>query len=112
MKPYNMPEFKTETEEADWYFDHQDVVLKAFEDAAANGTLRQGDPLAEFEEAADDLRLQLKLTGVDATLAKTQAEKKGVSYETYVSTLIHEALAKEAAYAGDLQASGKQAEAA
>ena len=37
-----IPDFKNETEEAQWWNSHEDDIARAFERAAANGTLGQG----------------------------------------------------------------------
>lgn len=38
-KMLSTPDFKSEKEEADWWFGNQDLILKEFEEAAADGSL-------------------------------------------------------------------------
>jgi hypothetical protein len=42
MKVFDTPVFQNEQEEAEWWDAHQDELADAFEEAAANGTLRMG----------------------------------------------------------------------
>jgi hypothetical protein len=37
-----LPDFASETEEAKWWYENQDLVGKMFEQAARDGTLRHG----------------------------------------------------------------------
>ena len=37
-----IPKFPSEADEANWWFDHREEVAKAFEEAAADGSLRPG----------------------------------------------------------------------
>ena len=42
MEKTILPDFKSEAEEAQWWFDHQDELDKDFAQAAAEGRLGQG----------------------------------------------------------------------
>ena len=42
MEKRILPDFKSEAEEAKWWFDHQDELDKDFEQAAAEGRLGRG----------------------------------------------------------------------
>jgi hypothetical protein len=42
MEKRILPDFKSEAEEAKWWFDNQDELLKDFEQAAAEGRLGCG----------------------------------------------------------------------
>jgi hypothetical protein len=46
-----VPKFATETEEADWWFDNQDLLLAEFKLAAAEGRLGRGTLKRRMEEA-------------------------------------------------------------
>src|SRR6185312_463191 len=94
-----MPKFKTEREEADWWADNPDFILQEFKRAKAEGRLGHGTVkgLAAERQAARSTTIRLDPT--DLSLAKTQAEKKGLRYQTYLKMLIHEALGREEAKA-------------
>lgn len=88
-----LPKFKDEAEEAKWWFDNQDIVLKMFQKAKAEGRLGHGTVMKQLAEK----RLAAKSTTIrldpaDVSLAKSQAERKGLRYQTYLKMLIHEAL--------------------
>jgi predicted DNA binding CopG/RHH family protein len=88
-----LPDFKSEAEEAKWWFDHRDEVLDEFEQAAEDGTLLKGE--AAKVKAIPTTTIRLDPTDIE--LARTQAEKKGLKYQTYLKMILHEALVKEAA---------------
>lgn len=87
-----LPEFKSEAEEAKWWFDHQDELDKEFAEAAADGTLGRGTAARLGGLPTTTIRLD----PVDIQMAREQAEKRGLKYQTYLKMLIHEALAREA----------------
>ena len=87
-----LPDFKSEDEEAKWWFDNQDELLKDFEQAATEGTLGRGTAARIGGLPTTTIRLD----PVDIEMARTQAEKKGLKYQTYLKMLLHEALTREA----------------
>lgn len=92
-----MPRFTSEREEADWWFNNPDFILQEFKRAKAEGRLGHGTVarrMAEIKPAAKSTTI--RLDPADLSLAKAQAEKKGLRYQTYLKMLIHEALGKEA----------------
>ena len=87
-----IPGFASEAEEAKWWFDHQDEFLEDFKEAAANGTLGQGTVARRMGLPTTTIRLD----PVDIQMAREQAEKRGLKYQTYLKMLLHEALTREA----------------
>ena len=81
------PEFKSEAEEAAWWDSHQDLVLNHFEQAAKSGTLGRGTL-----ERGRTPTTTIRLDRTDIELAKIQAEKLGLRYQTYLKMIIHQAL--------------------
>jgi predicted DNA binding CopG/RHH family protein len=84
------PEFTSEAEEAKWWFDNQDALDREFAQAAEEGRLgvwtaakRMGIPTTT-----------IRLDPADIELARKQAEKRGLKYQTYLKMLLHEALLK------------------
>jgi predicted DNA binding CopG/RHH family protein len=86
-----LPDFKSEAEEAKWWFDHQDELDQDFAEAAANGTLGRGTAARLGGLPTTTIRLD----PVDIQIAREQAEKRGLKYQTYIKMLLHEALARE-----------------
>lgn len=87
-----LPDFKSEAEEAKWWFDHQDELDKDFAEAAANGTLGRGTAARLGALPTTTIRLD----PIDIQMAREQAEKRGLKYQTYLKMLLHEALTRKA----------------
>jgi predicted DNA binding CopG/RHH family protein len=87
-----LPDFQSEAEEAKWWFDHQNELDKDFAEAAANGTLGRGTAAARAGLPTTTIRID----PIDIQMARDQAEKRGLKYQTYLKMLIHEALTREA----------------
>jgi predicted DNA binding CopG/RHH family protein len=87
-----LPDFANEAEEVKWWFDHQDEILDDFEQAAKDGSLLRG-PAAKVRAIPTTT---IRLDPADIELARQQAEKRGLKYQTYLKMVLHEALLKEA----------------
>ena len=94
-----MPKFKSEREEADWWFNNPDFALQVLQRAKAEGRLGHGTARRMAEAKAAAKSTTIRLDANDLSLAKAQAEKKGLRYQTYLKMLIHEALGREEARA-------------
>lgn len=92
METRVLPEFKSESEEAKWWFEHQDELDKDFARAAAEGRLGRGTAARVGGLPTTTIRLD----PADIALAREQANKRGLKYQTYVKMLLHEALQREA----------------
>jgi len=92
MEKRILPDFKSEAEEAKWWFDNQEELDKDFEQAAKEGRLLRGTAARMGALPTTTIRLD----PADIELARAQAEKKGMKYQTYLKMVIHEALVKEA----------------
>jgi predicted DNA binding CopG/RHH family protein len=92
MEKRILPDFKSEAEEAKWWFDNQDELDKDFAQADAEGRLLRGSAARIGSLPTTTIRLD----PADIELARTQAEKRGLKYQTYLKMVIHEALLKEA----------------
>jgi predicted DNA binding CopG/RHH family protein len=93
-----MPRFTSEREEADWWANNPDFVLQELKRAKAEGRLGHGTVarrMAEIKATAKSTTI--RLDPIDISLAKTQAARKGLRYQTYLKMLIHEALGREEA---------------
>lgn len=92
MEKRILPDFANEAEEAKWWFDHQDEILGDFEQASEEGRLLRGSAA----KAGGLPTTTIRLDPIDIQLAREQAEKRGLKYQTYLKMLIHEALTREA----------------
>jgi predicted DNA binding CopG/RHH family protein len=88
MAHLKTPEFKSEAEEASWWDNNPDLLLKEFETAAKDGTLGRGTLVRRGQTPTTTIRLD----PTDIELAKSQAEQRGLKYQTYLKMIIHQAL--------------------
>jgi predicted DNA binding CopG/RHH family protein len=92
MEKRIIPKFATEAEEAQWWYDNREEIGKDFERAFAEGRLkRRIGPRVSTAVPTTTIRLD----PADIELARAQAEKKGLKYQTYLKMILHEALLKE-----------------
>jgi predicted DNA binding CopG/RHH family protein len=87
-KALKTPEFGSEAEEAAWWDSNQESVERLFTEAAADGTLTRGTLAKRGKTPTTTIRLD----PVDIELAKEQAAKRGLRYQTYLKMIIHQAL--------------------
>jgi predicted DNA binding CopG/RHH family protein len=90
MEKRILPDCKSEAEEAKWWFDHQDELDKDFAQAAAEGRLGCGTAARLGGIPTTTIRFDPG----DIALAREQASKRGLKYQTYLKMLVHEALLK------------------
>jgi predicted DNA binding CopG/RHH family protein len=88
LKP---PAFVNESEEAQWWFDNRDRLAEDFQRAEDEGKLTRGT----LERHGITPTTTIRLDPADISKARTLAERKGIRYQTYLKTLIHEALERE-----------------
>ena len=89
-----VPKFKTEAEEAQWWYDNREKVEDALINAMDNGTIRRGAAQRLTNEARASRNVTIRMAEADLDLARRQAEEKGLPYQTYIKSVLHEALAK------------------
>ena len=86
-----VPRFKTEKEEADWWYRNRDKIAGDFEQAAKKGELKRLDQATLRARLASRV-ITIRLPEEDIELARRQAAKKGLPYQTYIKSLLHQAL--------------------
>ena len=88
-----IPTFKSEREEAEWWYRNRAELDNEFAAAADKGELRLLDQKLLRERLGGGTRVvSLKISQEDLDLAREQAEKKGLPYQTYIKSLLHDAL--------------------
>lgn len=99
MSDLKVPKFKTEAEEAQWWYENRDKVSDEFHKAAKEGRLGRGGVrrlFAErgipFPEPAPLPTTTIRLDPDDVAKARVQAAERGLRYQTYLKMIIHEAL--------------------
>jgi hypothetical protein len=90
-----IPSFATEAEEAHWCFENQDRMAEEFKEAATNGTLTCGTVARRGNTPTTTTRLD----PAGISQARTLVRERGLKYESYLKSLIHEALEREASVA-------------
>jgi predicted DNA binding CopG/RHH family protein len=86
-----VPSFRSESEEAHWWDSQAENITRAFEQAAAQGRLARGTVKRKGATPTTTIRLDPE----DITLARAQADKRGLRYQTYLKMLLRQALLNE-----------------
>lgn len=92
-----VPAFATEAEEAEWWFKNRNVHDKQFLEAVKSGEAqvltkeRLLKRIAASKKMASPV-VALRIPEADLTLARKQAAEKGLPYQTYIKSLLHETL--------------------
>ncbi|HEY0759796.1 MAG TPA: hypothetical protein VGD59_11120 [Acidisarcina sp.] len=82
--------FLTEAEEARWWEANQDELAKEFESAVESGTLGRGTVARQAALQGSAVRLDAE----DMLKAQAQAEQRGLTYQSYLKMLLHDALGR------------------
>ena len=92
----NIPQFKSEAEEAEWWDRHREKTAEWMEEAITDG---QTTTLAHVLEGTSRSRgtptVSIRIDPEDLAHARSLAAKKGLRYQTYLKLLLHEALQRE-----------------
>ena len=94
-----VPNFASEAEEAAWWRQNRDSHDREFAAAVENGEVQAltREKLRERIEASKAKKpaqvISLRVAETDLAMARRQAEQKGLPYQTYIKSLLHETLA-------------------
>ena len=102
-KKKKLSETRSEAEEARWFEENQERLLKLFEQAEKEGSLRVGGKsvgitLSKKTEALrkpPSQKVMLRIPVDDLDRARSQAARKGVRYQTYIKILLREGLDRQ-----------------
>jgi predicted DNA binding CopG/RHH family protein len=93
MTKRKVPRFQTEREEAAWWNRNRAELDKDSVQAARKGKLKRLDPAAlRARVSATTKVISLRMLEDDLALAREQAAAKGLPYQTFLKSLLHEAL--------------------
>ncbi len=89
-----IPRCKSEAEEAEWWYKNRARLDKDLLKAARTGDLKvlSRDTLKARLAASKSRAVSIRLPENDIALARQQAAEKGLPYQTYVKSLLHQAL--------------------
>jgi len=84
--PIPVPRFKSESEEADWWYANR-AVIEEFLLARATWVTPDGKTLR-----GPSKMISIRLPEADIARAKKVAAQKGIGYQTYLRSVVHQAL--------------------
>jgi len=89
-----IPAFKSEAEEAEWWYKNRVRLDMDLREAAKKGELKRLDRATLKARLADSKArvVSIRLPENDIELARQQAAQKGLPYQTYIKSLLHQAL--------------------
>jgi hypothetical protein len=97
-KDLQMPKFKSESEEADWWASSagRSYVKHKSGEARSTGAMTRGSSLVTKLNERRSTQIAIRLPGSDLAQARKIAARKGIGYQTLLKMLVHEGLAREA----------------
>ncbi len=103
MAKRRLAEARDEAEEARWFEENQDRLLKLFEKAKKEGGLRLGKGVigitvskrAETLPRPRSKKVMLRIPTDDLERARRLAAKRGLGYQTYIKMLLRQSLDRE-----------------
>ncbi len=97
-KRIQMPKFKSENEEAEWWASREGkaFVKQRSKESEARGIKLTGSGLVSKLPRKSSVQIALRLPEGDLEQARRIASRKGVGYQTLIKMLVHEGLAREA----------------
>ncbi len=89
-----IPAFKSKAEEAEWWYKNRARLDKDLLEAAKKDGLKRLDrSTLKARLAASKARVvSIRLPENDLELARQQAAERGLRYQTYIKSLLHQAL--------------------
>ena len=97
-KSLQMPIFKSESEEADWWASRagRAYVKQRSAEAQSKGLKASGSSLVAKLNKKRTEQIAIRLPEADLAQARKIAERKGIGYQTLLKMLVREGLAREA----------------
>jgi len=92
-----MPKFKNESEEANWWTSPagRAYVKRKSAEAQSKGIRATGSSLVAKLNRKSSVQIAIRLPEADIAQARKLAERKGLGYQTLLKTLVHEGLVRE-----------------
>jgi hypothetical protein len=86
-----IPKFASETEEVEWWEKNRSIIAEDMGAAAAKGELKILTP-QQLAARLATRSVTIRLAEADIELAHKQAKRKGLPYQSYIKSLLHETL--------------------
>ena len=87
-----IPSFKSESEEAEWWYKKRGRLDKDLAEAAKKSKRLDAAALKARLAASKSRVVSIRLPEADLELARQQAGQKGLPYQTYIKSVLHQAL--------------------
>jgi len=96
-KTVQMPTFKNEGEEADWWASPagRAYVKQKSAEAQSKGAKAAGSSLVAKLSSKRSIQIAIRLPAADLARARSIADRKGIGYQTLLKMLLREGLARE-----------------
>ena len=95
MKTLVVPEFESDDEEAQWWYDHKDIVEHNLSEALRKGTANRGTMQRVLRQARGSK--SIALPPADLERAEKLSRQKKMDFQVYIHSLLHRALDREEA---------------
>lgn len=97
-KPLQMPRFRSESAEADWWASPagRAYLKQKSNEARAAGVKPVGSSLVASLNKKRSVQIAIRLPETDLAKARELAERKGVGYQTLLKMIVREGLVREA----------------
>jgi hypothetical protein len=97
-KPFEIPKFASEAEEADWWASRKgrEFVKQNASGAVKERVALKGSRLVGKLNRTASVQIALRLPGPDVAKARELATRRGIGYQTLLKMLVHEGLRREA----------------
>jgi predicted DNA binding CopG/RHH family protein len=94
---FALPKFQSEAEEAEWWDQHRDETAQWMEAAVTVGETTTLSAVLERarERSGAAAIVTIRVDPPDAERARALAAQKGIPCETYLKTLLHDALDRD-----------------
>ena len=92
-----LPKFANEAEEAQWWYDNRNSLARDFVEAARQGKVKRLTLAVLRKRLADSASrvISIRIPEGDLEKARVQAAEAGLPYQTYLKSLLHQALEKK-----------------
>jgi hypothetical protein len=88
-----IPKFKTEAEEADWWYANRNKVKWGKPMKRADGSpMSVEEVIADYRKRTAAKAISIRLPEADIAAMKKRAERKGIGYQTLLRMVVHEYL--------------------
>jgi predicted DNA binding CopG/RHH family protein len=87
-----IPAFKSESEEVEWWYKKRGRLDKDLVEAAKQSKRLDRSALKARLAASKSRVVSIRLPETDLALARRQASQKGLPYQTYIKSVLHQAL--------------------